>query len=254
MSSSPNFSALLKELIESGFLTSVYRWSIFLAFSEADAMKTVLRLTPNLFKSTSAEIMEEIIQTNNYYLAEMLLMLGANPKKGGNGRTSIDFARTANAPCQRFLAGSQAEPPADFKGNAISYRYYCEKIEVERKEFFNLLEARGCKLSFSIQNYDAALSAKLYDFAAEILQQANFGARSQFQENNDEISPLSIAAKSQHMPTIEAVMEEYLGKLTTSQLFEAKRLLVNGSPEMKTLSTRIDDQLNQKSTSSMTAF
>ncbi len=187
-------------------------------------MEIILRADPAIFKNLSVNRLLSVINRNDFYLAKMYLMLGVDASQVYHGRNALDAALVASNHCQRFLRGFELVPK-EFQGSSAAYQTYCVEVETERQDFINQLRKYNLSVSLTIENYDEAVMAKLYDFAAEILKKADFGARVEYSKGDDRISPLSVALSRKHAPTINAVMKEYLEKLTIPQLMEAKQTI-----------------------------
>ncbi len=95
------------------------------------------------------------------------------------------------------------------------------------QEKASLVDKKGVTISYTFENYEAALNEKLYNLASFILKNANFGPQEQYKKTFDRISPLSLALLSGHSIAIESVLNEFLYVFSIEQLLEANSILKN---------------------------
>ncbi len=219
------FLSLLQKLFECGFLEFISEIQLLKAFYNQQLMEIILNANKHIFKhKISSTVMEKLIQTNDFIIAEMMLILNVNSSKEALERNYLDLAYISNSSCQRFLLGlkGKVEGANDFDGGAQGYHKHCTLTENERYDFIHALKLFGVDFIFSFSNYHEALKSELYDWAAALLKASHFGARSEYETRDKKISPLSVAFASRDIETIDAVMVTFLEKLTIEQLLKAR--------------------------------
>ncbi len=127
-------SRLFEILVECGLLPFFDETFLLKPFNNQSAMELILRTSPNSFKEKiTSDAVALIMQDNDFYLAEVLLMLGVEVG------FFVDHVYSGNTICQRYLAERESVPTC-FDGSAEAYYQYCLDVEAERHYFISLID------------------------------------------------------------------------------------------------------------------